>query len=102
MEGRNEAALEAERERPVKAPLRVSRGEGEPIVSVDPETRKRSGIETMVLTAAPYQEQVRAYVTVLDVAPILGRPPMACLPQRVRLCMQTPLFQQLIPFMVQM
>ncbi len=45
---RSEAALEAERERPVKAPLRVSLdGRGEPVVTLDTETRKQVGVEVI-------------------------------------------------------
>jgi hypothetical protein len=48
IEGRGEAALEAERERPVKAPLRVSLdGRGEPVVTLDTETRKQGGVEVI-------------------------------------------------------
>ncbi len=68
IEGRSEAALEAERERPVKAPLRVSTANGTPVVTLDADTQQRSGIETMPLAPAPYREQVRAYGVVLDLA----------------------------------
>jgi hypothetical protein len=66
--GRNDAATEAEHERPVEAPLRVSTHNGLPVITLDAETQKRSGIESTVLKAAPYQNQVRAYGMVLDVA----------------------------------
>jgi hypothetical protein len=66
IEGRGEAALEAERERPVKAPLRVSLdGHGEPFVTLDAETRKQSGVE-VAPRGTPYQDEMRAYGTVLD------------------------------------
>jgi hypothetical protein len=68
IEGRGEAAREAERERPVKAPLRVSTENGAPVITVDAETQERSGITTTTPESAPYQEQVRAYGTVLDLA----------------------------------
>lgn len=68
VEGSKERALEAERERPVTAPLRVSSVDGDPVITLDAETQKRSGIETTVLLSAPYQDQVRAYGTVLDLA----------------------------------
>jgi len=65
--GRGEAALEAQRESPVKAPLRVSFDtHGEPVVTLDAETRKRSGIEVIAPTRRQYHEKVRAYGTVLD------------------------------------
>jgi len=65
--GRGEAALEAQRESPVKAPLRVSfDNHGEPVVTLDAKTQKQSGVE--VITPAPrqYTDQVRAYGMVLD------------------------------------
>ena len=66
--GRNEAAVEAEREQPVQAPLRVTTKNGAPVITLDDETQERSGIETETLPATPYQEQVRAYGMVVDVA----------------------------------
>lgn len=66
--GRNEAAVEAERDEPTQAPLRVATKNGQPVITLDAETQERSGIETEALPSAPYQEQVRAYGTVLDVA----------------------------------
>jgi hypothetical protein len=67
IKGRGEAALEAERERPVKAPLRVSLdGHGEPVVTLNAETRKQSGIEVITPRGTPYQDEIRAYGTVLD------------------------------------
>ncbi len=66
LEGRSEAAREAERERPVAAPLRVSTENGEPVITLDAATRAASGIATAAPVAAPYQTQVRAYGTVLD------------------------------------
>jgi hypothetical protein len=66
--GRNRAAIEAERERVIKVPLRVSRENGEQVITVDAETQQRSGIETAGLPSAPHQEELRAYGMVLDVA----------------------------------
>lgn len=66
--GHNEAAVETAREQPVKAPLRVSTKNGEPVITLDAETQQRSGIATVALPATPHQEQVRAYGMVLDVA----------------------------------
>jgi hypothetical protein len=66
--GRNEAASEAERERAVKVPLRVSSEDGEPLITLDTETQQRSGIETAPLPSAPHQEQLRGYGMILDVA----------------------------------
>ncbi len=66
--GRNEAATEAERERAIKVPIRVSGDAGERIITIDAATQHRSGIETTALPSAPHQEQLRAYGMVLDVA----------------------------------
>ncbi len=69
IEGRQEAAVEAERGQPIKPPLRVSLpARGEPVVTIDADAQKAIGLETMVPQAAPYQDQIRAYGTVLDLA----------------------------------
>src|ERR1700674_2697575 len=68
VEGRGEAEREAERERPVKAPLRITMKNGMPVITLDDQTQRNSGIEATVLTSAPYQEQIRAYAMVLDLA----------------------------------
>ena len=39
-----------------------------PVVTLDNETQQNSGIEAIMLASAPYQEQVRAYGMVLDLA----------------------------------
>jgi hypothetical protein len=67
-EGRSEVEREAERERPVKEPLRISMQNGGPVVTLDDHTRESSGIETTLLMSAPYREQIRAYAMVLDLA----------------------------------
>jgi len=66
--GRNEAATEAERERAIKVPIRVSGDAGERVITIDAATQQRSGIETASLPSVPHQEEVRAYGMVLDVA----------------------------------
>ena len=66
--GRGEAAREVERERAVKAPRRVSMGTGAPVITLDAESQQHSGIETTAPVPAPYEEQIRAYATVLDLA----------------------------------
>ena len=68
VEGRGEADREAEHERPIKEPLRISTKNGMPVVTLDNETQQNSGIEAIMLASAPYQEQVRAYGMVLDLA----------------------------------
>ena len=66
--GREQLTLEAERERPVKPPIRVSTDNGETAIRVDAATLERSGIETTQLLVAPFLAQVRAYGMVLDLA----------------------------------
>ncbi|MGT2504674.1 efflux RND transporter periplasmic adaptor subunit (plasmid) [Bradyrhizobium guangxiense] len=59
--------MEAERERPLKAPLRVSiDGDGQPVVTLTAATRKLSGVVVIKPKATQHQEQIRAYGTVLD------------------------------------
>jgi len=65
---RNEAAVDAQHDAVAQAPLRVDTKNGQPVITIDRETQERSGIETETLTATPYQEQVRAYGMVVDVA----------------------------------
>ena len=66
--GRNEAAIEARRERAIKVPIRVSGKSGDPVITLDAESQQRSGIETAALSSAPRLEELRAYGMVLDVA----------------------------------
>lgn len=66
--GRNQAAVEGDRDRAVKAPLRVAADNGTTLITIDEETQRHSGITSEVLAAAPHQEQIRAYGTVLEIA----------------------------------
>jgi hypothetical protein len=68
IEGREEQLGEAEREHPVKPPIRVSTESGMVTVKVNAATLQRSGIETARLSVAPYMSQFRAYGMVLDLA----------------------------------
>ena len=70
IEGRGEAARQAERERPLPAPQRVSTQNGASVVTLDGETQRRNGIETAAPPAVPYREEVRAYAVVLDLVPL--------------------------------
>lgn len=67
LEGRREGATERERERPVKAPSRVSVEAGEVVVTIDPQTLARSGIEVAALRATTRRRSIPAYGTVLGV-----------------------------------
>ena len=66
IEGRNERVIEAGRESPVEAPLRVSTVGGEPTITLDAATRQNSGIQTAQLQNAAREPQLQAYGTVLD------------------------------------
>lgn len=69
IEGRQEAAVEAERELPIKPPLRVSLpARGEPVVTFDAATQKAIDLQTMAPAPSFYHDQIRAYGTVLDLA----------------------------------
>lgn len=66
LESRKELALERERERPVKAPPRVSREAGEAVIKLDTETEARSAIEARALKRVSRSAEVRAYGAVLQ------------------------------------
>ena len=66
MASRKEATQEAERERPIQAPSRISVVNGSTVIKIDAETQRRSGIETAKATRADYREELRAYATALD------------------------------------
>ena len=69
VQGREEAAVEADREGAIKPPLRVKlQPHGEPIVTFDTATQKRIDLRTIVPTLTHYEDQVRAYGRVLDLA----------------------------------
>lgn len=69
LEGRQEATLEQEREKPIKPPLRVTLPEhGSPIITLDDEAQQAIGLQMTALKPAKYQDQVRAYGSVLDLA----------------------------------
>lgn len=64
----NDAAIEAQRERTIKVPIRVSGKNGDPVITLNAETQQRSGIEIAALPSTPHPEELRAYGMVLDVA----------------------------------
>lgn len=69
IEGREEAEHEAEREAPIKPPLRVTMPErGQPVITLDEEGEEAIGLRLEVPPTTKYQNQVRAYGTVLDLA----------------------------------
>jgi hypothetical protein len=71
VEGRTELALEAERERPVKPPQRISLAAGEPVITLDAAAQDQSGLRTVALEPTKYHEQLRAYATILDPQPLV-------------------------------
>lgn len=66
LEGREEAARERERERPVKAPSRVSVEGEEVIVTVDADTQARAEIDLEPLRAVTAHRSIAAYGTIVD------------------------------------
>jgi hypothetical protein len=66
IEGREELAQEAERERPVKPPSRISIEGGEMAITLDAIAQGQSGIQTATLQQTQYHKQLHAYATVLD------------------------------------
>ncbi len=71
LQGRKEAAMEEERERPVKAPTRVATEKGESVITLDQATQKKSGIAAAPLKAVSRQEELRAYGMVMDLQPLV-------------------------------
>ena len=64
--GKVERAAEVERERPVKAPSRVSIEHHETILSLDAATQQKSGIAVVALEPTMHQPEQRAYAQVLE------------------------------------
>jgi hypothetical protein len=71
VEGRQELAQEAERERPVKPPQRISIRGNEVVITLDAAAQEQSGVRTAALQQTQYHEQLRAYATVLDLQPLV-------------------------------
>ena len=67
--GQAERPKDAEEEA-VTEPQRVSIVDGEPVVTLDAATQTASGLEATPLKAIAYQQQLRAYGTVLDLQPL--------------------------------
>jgi hypothetical protein len=69
VEGRQQAEKDAQRDLPIKPPLRVTLNPaGEPNILLDGESQAKSGLKIEAAQPAFYREQVRAYGTVLDIA----------------------------------
>ncbi|WP_249138405.1 hypothetical protein [Phenylobacterium montanum] len=69
IDGGAEKEREAEREKPVAAPQRVSTADGATIVAVDLDDQRRNGLQTMPVAAATAPETVQAIAAVVDVTP---------------------------------
>lgn len=70
VEGRSEAARDAEQDQPVAPPERVVTEHGERVVVLDPRDQRTDGVETLRLTPAPYQAQLPVDGSVLDPQPL--------------------------------
>ena len=69
-ESRQEATAEAQSEEPIKPVVEVSRNiSGAPTITLGPNLQRWAGIETIQPKTAPYQQQARAYGSVLDLQP---------------------------------
>lgn len=68
--GTAEREGEAERERPVEAPLRVTTVAGEPTITLGRDEQARAGIELTALEETRFTRQLRAYGAVLDSGPL--------------------------------
>jgi hypothetical protein len=66
IEGRGEAAREAEQERAISAPQRMSIENGESVLTLDADAQRQDGIATVTLRNASHQDELRAYGRVLD------------------------------------
>lgn len=71
LEGRKELAMEQERERPVKTPLRVSIQNGESVVTLDQATQAKSGIAVASLGSVSQREELKAYGMVVDLQDLI-------------------------------
>ena len=69
VEGGEEKEREAERERPVAAPQRVTTVGGATVVTVDAADQRRNGLQTVPVAAATAPETVQAFAAVIDVTP---------------------------------
>lgn len=68
--GRSEAKGEARREQPVKASVQVSHDNaGAPVITLSPDLQQQAGIQVTRPNATPYQQQVQAYGSVVDLQP---------------------------------
>ena len=70
IQGQNERAIEAVRDAPVKAALRVSTQGGETTITLDKQAQQSSAIQTVQLQSTANQAQLQAYGTVLDLQPL--------------------------------
>ena len=67
IEGHHEAATEAERDKPSKAPTRVETVAGENVVTLDAATQTTGAIALAPLPSISHRAEVVAYGSVLDI-----------------------------------
>ena len=67
IEGHHEAATEAERDKPIKAPTRVETVAGENVVTLDAATQTNGAIALAPLPPISHRAEVVAYGSVLDI-----------------------------------
>jgi hypothetical protein len=71
--GKAERDQEAEREKPIETPSRISRGKnGEVLLSFSPEERKQLGLVVLTLEEKRLPQEAVSYGRVLAAAPLLG------------------------------
>lgn len=71
-EAQKERAVEAERERPVKAPSRVYQESGQPVVSLDQPSQKKSGLVITPQKSVSHRQEQQAFATVLPLVDLIG------------------------------
>jgi hypothetical protein len=69
--GRQEAASEAKRERPIESPSRVSIQNGEATIQMDPDAQSRNGIAVSPLQWTSRRQEYRANAVVLTVQELI-------------------------------
>ena len=72
LEGRQESALERERERPIKAASRVSVHDHDNVIVLDKVVQAQSGIVVAFLEANSHQAALKVYGTVVDLADLIA------------------------------
>lgn len=70
LQGRGEATAEAQREQPIKPNVEVSSASiGAPTITLGSDLRRQADVQVRPVTRAPYQRQIEAYGSVVDLQP---------------------------------